>query len=64
LKLSLAGSQNWNTGVISDWGSYAAYWSSSPYNSEANYLSFDSSVINPQGYQVRTLGYSVRCFKN
>jgi len=63
LKLPVAGSRNGSSGVASDVGLFAYYWSSSVSGSDARFLNFLST--NAKMYSIsRTYGFAVRCIKN
>jgi hypothetical protein len=64
LKMPLAGSRYRESGVLSNQGSNAIYWASTPNGSNAFYLDFSSSIVHPQGTSYRSYGFSVRCFQN
>jgi uncharacterized protein (TIGR02145 family) len=62
LTLPAAGFRNDTDGWLSFRGSYGVYCSSTEVDSYAYYLQFYSSYVNPAiSYDVRTLGYSLRC---
>ena len=65
LKLPFAGDRNYSSAGVRNQGTFGFYWSSSRSNANsAYYLSFDSTALNPQGYNYRAFGFSVRCFKD
>ncbi|MDD3302715.1 MAG: InlB B-repeat-containing protein [Candidatus Gracilibacteria bacterium] len=68
LKIPLAGSRDWRTGVFEDGGVYAEYWSSSPNgggDSNLYALFIDSNGIYPKSFNwTPAYGFPVRCFKN
>ena len=65
LKLPFAGFRSNSSAGVASQGKYGCYWSSSHYNATNAYdLSFTKATLYPQNYGYRTLGYSVRCFKN
>ena len=60
--LYLARSGNINSGSFNNAGGYGYYWSSTVNNSEyARLLVFYSSNVNPENYNYRYYGFSVRC---
>ncbi len=63
LKLSVAGSRNYSSGILSYVGSRGLYWSSTVNGTLAYYLSFGSSNVSMTSYN-RALGSSVRCIKD
>lgn len=63
--MPFAGLRIYNNTNVNDVGSSGYYWSSSPDDaSYAYYLRFRSSTIFPQNANLRSLGFSVRCFKD
>jgi len=67
LHMPFAGLRDTSSASIGGQGSYGYYWSSSPYVSDqqyARYLNINSSNVTASVYNARTLGFSVRCFKN
>ena len=65
LKMPKAGRRDYNNANVYYVGSDGNYWSSTPYNASNAYsLLFDSSSIYPQYDIGRSLGFSVRCFKD
>lgn len=65
LKLPFAGHRSYSSASVNYQGSYGRYWSSSRYDaSNANNLYIGSSTLNPKSSYFRTLGFSVRCFKD
>ena len=64
LKIPLVGFRH-GAGSWSDLGSGGNYWSSSPSGTNAAYLDFDSSFVNPANTGGgRADGFSVRCIRN
>ena len=68
-KLPFAGIRNLSDAVLSNQGSYANYWSSSPsmmvdYLNYARYLYMGASGVFATSIKFRASGNSVRCFKN
>ena len=63
LKLPLAGARFYSGSWYSQ-GSSGNYWSSSPSGTNAAYLYFLSSSVNPAFAYGRAYGFSVRCLKN
>jgi len=65
LKMPKAGYRHHNGSEIYNAGSDGYYWSSTSYNASSSYgLNFNSSNINPQYYNYRARGYSIRCFND
>ena len=67
LKMPFAGLRYRSSSSVSNQGSLGYYWSSTASSAPADssyYLRFDLSSINPQYWNSRTYGFSVRCFKN
>ncbi|MDR1883411.1 MAG: fibrobacter succinogenes major paralogous domain-containing protein [Prevotella sp.] len=59
-----AGVRRNNDGALYYVGAYGDYWSSSPADSNAYDIDFDSSFAEPgRSNDTRTYGYSVRCVK-
>lgn len=55
------GYRSWSDGSLDDVGSGGFYWSAGPYsNTNGCGLGFYSSLVNPQGYNCRAYGFSVR----
>ena len=63
LRLPIPGYRN-TDGSLGGIGSYANYWSATPYSTSAYNLAFNSGSINPSYNSYRSAGYSVRCIKN
>ena len=60
------GYRNYDSGALSNVGSYGYYWSASPYPSnslDAYNLRFYNGYVNPAHYNIRSDGYSVRCVR-
>jgi uncharacterized protein (TIGR02145 family) len=51
-------------GELVNMNSTGYYWSSSPCGTDALYLNFDGSTVNPTYSFYRPYGFSVRCIKN
>ena len=67
LFLPAAGLRYSNSGELASTSSYGYYWSSSPYyggDNGAGTLGFYSGYVNPQSYNGRALGFSVRCVRD
>jgi uncharacterized protein (TIGR02145 family) len=64
LKLPLAGNRNHSSGSLYGQGGSGNYWSSSPSGTNAFYLYFTSTGVNPAGAYYRAYGFSVRCLKD
>ena len=65
LKMPKAGYRDYSILSFISRGSAGFYWSSTPYDADyAYYLYFDTAHVDPQGAYYRSLGFSVRCFKN
>lgn len=66
LLLPRAGVRNYSSASVSYPDTYGYYWSSSPYAnaSYAYILFFYSSFVEPQRYNYRGDGVSLRCFQN
>lgn len=64
LKLPFAGIRNWSNGYYYYQTSYAFYWSSSPWITNAYDLYFDAVNIFTTSGDYRSDGFSVRCIKN
>jgi uncharacterized protein (TIGR02145 family) len=56
-----AGCRDYNSGALSDVGSYGYFWSASPYSSLGYFLYFGYGVVNPSASYLRAYGFSVRC---
>ena len=65
LKLPFTGRRNYNDADVYDVGSDGRYWSSTPGDADNAYrFYFHSSYVSPQDRSYRSIGYSVRCFKD
>jgi hypothetical protein len=65
LKLPFAGRRNYSSAGVDRQGTYGYYWSSSRRSASYAYnMNFNSTALNPQNYNNRAYGFSVRCFKN
>ena len=67
LKMAMAGRRGYFNSYVAGQGTNGYYWSSSPYPSEATdsyNINFSSSKISPQLSSYRSVGLSVRCFKD
>jgi hypothetical protein len=62
--IPLAGNRNNGDGGLSNQGSIGYYWSSSPNNTNAYNLNFNSGGVNPANNNNRANGFSVRCLKD
>ena len=64
LWLAFAGLRSWNNAYYGSQSTNADYWSSTPNSTNAYYLYFNASGINPAGNSVRGYAFSLRCLKN
>ena len=65
LKMPMAGYRDYNNATIHNVMSWGVYWSSTPYDTNFAYsLLFSSESRTPYDYSYRTVGYSIRCFKD
>ncbi len=64
LKLPLAGNRTRASASLYNRGSLGHYWSGSPSGTNAAYLYFYSSAVNPANSNNRATGFSVRCVKD
>lgn len=65
LKMPMAGYRDYINAIISNVMSLGGYWSSTPYDTNFAYsLLFSSESRTPYDYSYRTVGYSIRCFKD
>ena len=61
LTLPAAGTRNVTNGALYSRGNLGYYWSSTENGSNAYYLRFNSSNVNPATNRYRPFGFSVRC---
>jgi uncharacterized protein (TIGR02145 family) len=61
LHLPTAGYRSRSDGALNYQGSYGGYWSSGPDGTDAYFLYFDSTSVNPAYVDNRADGFSVRC---
>ena len=64
LKLPAAGHRDYSTGATGSQGTYGYYWSSSPYSTDARYLYFSSTYVNPAYDNYRAYGFTLRFLQN
>jgi hypothetical protein len=63
LKMPLAGKRDLTTGIVSNLGIEALYWSSTPGSTSAGRLRINTTTIG-EGTSGRSWGHSIRCIKN